>query len=229
MRNKLKSTLLGLVSILFLSSASAQFDSRSLSFGANLGYISYGSAIGSNLGITFKGNYNLDEKSSINLGYTFMLPAKTSIAATANASSSTTNPRSVQVNVDQSVGFHNLYIDLHRYFVGENEDDFGIYGLAGVGLTIANVSYVVGSYDKSLYSFGFSDSYTDKSYNGLILNFGLGANYNISDQLALTAEFKLGLPVTETNSGAGTTSTTEIENPIPFNYQMGVGIRFSPF
>ncbi len=204
-----------------VNTAKAQFESENLSFGAGLGYTGYGS-VGKNLTFNLRGNYNFDEANSIALSYNYMLPLKETLTDFASPNSSGTPGSGIDVNVEQNIVFHNLALDYHLYFVADNEESFGVYGLGGIGLTIANISYEIGSYDASKYNGPTESEYPEASYQGLILNLGLGSNFNLSDKVALFGEFKIGLPANRANDAV-------IANPIPFNFSLFAGARYNLF
>lgn len=215
-----------LVAGLFLSSAQinktyAQFDFENLSFGGNLGYTGWAS-LGSNLAFGVRGHYVSNEKLAVVVSYNTQIPVTSdTYDAYAQANSSLVTPSQVSVEVKDKVSFHQVAVEGNYYFVGDLEENFGLYGLAGVGLVFASVSSEVGDYDKSKYNLGSEYSET-QAYTGLLMNGGIGANFMLSDQISIFGEAKIGIPANRVNEQA-------VVNPIPFNYGFGVGVRFNPF
>jgi opacity protein-like surface antigen len=225
MKKIVTTTMVALVGLFSINTANAQFETENLSFGAGLGYTGY-SNLGGGLTLNARGNYSISEKLAVAIGYTFMLPVSEKYTSTANAFSSATSPGSVSVDIESSALFQNISADAHYYFVRDIEESFGLYGIVGVGLTFVSISNEVGSYDKSNYGFGTTTAFEDISETGFIIDLGLGTNINVSDNMAIFGEAKIGLPAgNDYNSRTGATIT----NPIPFCYGLAAGVRFKPF
>lgn len=200
----------------------AQFDVEGLSFGAGLGTNSYTQGIGGSLAFNLRGHYILNEKAAFTLGYNTQLPIKNTYDYTANAYSSATNPSSIDVKGEESISFHNISADLHYYLVSDIEESFGLYGLLGLGLTFASTETEFENYDKANYGFGTTTYGEPQTYTGFIINAGIGANFMVSDQVAIFGEGRIGLPANKQDEKL-------IVNPIPFSYGLVAGVRFSPF
>ncbi|TAE76917.1 MAG: hypothetical protein EAY81_12530, partial [Bacteroidetes bacterium] len=184
MNNILNKTMLGalLLGSSLVNRATAQLiEKENLSFGAGVGLTTHAS-LGSSLSYNIRGNYFLDEKNAIVVGYNSQLPVTSTYTDNARAASSTTVPGSVTIEVEQKVSFHNVSIDYHRYLVGDMEESFGLYGLFGVGLTFAKLTETYGNYDRTLYNYSRLEP---ESLSGAMINLGLGANFLISDKIAL--------------------------------------------
>ena len=214
-----------LITGLFLSSAQinktyAQFDIENLSFGANIGYKGW-SGLGSHVAFGFRGHYAQSEKIAVNFDYNTQIPVTTdAYTITARDVNNSSNP-SKSVEVTDKISFHNISVDGNYYFVNDLEESFGLYALGGVGITFATLTPQLADYDKQKYRVD-SDQEEAASFVGFIINAGIGTNFMISDQLAIFGEARIGLPANRANN-------VVINNPIPFNYGILVGVRFNPF
>lgn len=228
--NKLKLTLRTCafaLSTVFLShNASAQFEIDQLSFGAGIGYTGYTQDVGGSLSFNLRGNYELDEVNSVVLSYNIQLPTSREYEVIANALSSSTNPRSVEGLLSQKINFMNFALDYHRYFVGDIEEDFGIYGLAGIGLTFAKRELEYSGFDQSLYASLPLVNDGKESFSGFMINLGAGCNFNLNDQIALFGEIKGAIPAGNEYNSQGNSTIT---NPLPFSFISAVGVRFNVF
>jgi hypothetical protein len=210
--------LLAAICILGFQKTYAQFDKENLSLGGGLAFFGY-AGTGSTLAINLRGNYNMDEKSSVVVGYNFHLPISYDYQTTVVASSSSVTPSQMDVKTTDKVNIHNIFLNYHRYFVGDNEESLGIYGLAGVGLTFASLSTEYESYDQSKYNLNSGGA--SVSVSGFIIDLGLGANFNM-ERLAIFGELKGGIPANQANN-------TLVYNPIPFHYSVTAGVRYTLF
>jgi len=165
----MKKLLLTFTAIAFFNSvASAQFDKENLSFGGGAGFHSYSNDIGGSLIFNLRTHYALDEKSSINIGFNYQLPITKTFKQDLIASSSATTPRSVEVDAEVKLVFTNIFAEYNFYFLGDLEEDFGLYGLGGAGLTFATVSSgITSAYDKTKY---LDDvTFPEESYTGFTI------------------------------------------------------------
>src|SRR5574343_289055 len=202
--------------------ANAQLiEKENLSFGAGVGYTAHSTGIGGTLAFNVRAHYLIDEKNAVVISYNTQLPPTLNYTATASARSSSTTPSTTSVDVEQKISFHNISLDYHRYFVGDLEESFGLYGLLGAGLTFATVSETYSTYDKSKYDLSEAASET---LSGFMIDLGLGTNFSLNDQVAIFGEAKIAIPSGNDYNSRGNGSAT---NPIPCNYNVSVGVRFS--
>lgn len=202
----------------------AQFEIDRLSFGGGLGFTAQ-AGFGGSLSLNLRGHYMLDERNCLTLGYNTQLPVEHTTDLNAHAYSSTTTPGSVDVRLTQRVAFQNLSAEYHRYLVADAKESFALYGLAGVGITLATVRNKYSDYNESLYDVGPKEDEL-VVVPGLVLHAGLGSNMALSDELSLFGEVRLGIPAGNSYNSRG---NSEINNPIPFNFGVLAGVRFSPF
>ena len=221
MKKVIKISILAVLGLFSFNNSYAQFDKEKLSLGGGLGYYGYAS-VGSTLVVNIRGNYILDDKSSIAVSYNYHLPMTQSLSAYANSNTSLITPSQISVSRDRKVSINNICLNYHRYFVGETEESFGIYGLAGAGLTMANVSSTYGAYD-TRYSL---QKEADATYTGWIIDLGLGTNIQLMDKMNFFAEAKIGFAA---NNSYNSQSGTSGDNPIPFHYSVAAGVRYSIF
>jgi hypothetical protein len=224
-----KIACMGLIALgtFYAHNASAQFEIDQLSFGAGLGYTSHAQDIGGSVSFNLRGNYELDEKSSVVVGYNTQLPCSKDFEATATAKDpTTTTPTTVPVTLTQKIMFNNISLDYHRYFVEDIEESFGLYGLVGAGLSFAKRDLSVSEYDENLYNFNTGEIPMTENFTGFMINLGLGSNININDMLGVFIEAKIAIPAGNEYNSRGYESIT---NPIPFNYCIQAGARYNLF
>jgi hypothetical protein len=227
MKKKLFSTILTgalLLGASTLNRTYAQFETENLSFGAGIGFTGQ-AGFGASLSLNLRGHYLLDVRNCVTLGYNTQLPLENVSDLTAHAYSSTTTPGSTDVRLTQRVALQNISAEYHRYLVADANESFGVYGLAGVGLTLATVRNTYSDYNKSLYDVGPKEE-SLVIVPGLVINAGLGSNMVLSDEFSLFGEVRLGIPAGNSYNSRG---NSEINNPIPFNFGILLGVRYSPF
>ncbi len=204
----------------------AQFDQENLSFGGGIGSIGYTYHIGTQLGFNIRSNYALDENVSLSLGYNYALPFYADINGQVAAQNSSIQPSTLPINIQQRIVYHNIVFDFQSYLFNDQDEPWGIYGIAGLGFTFANLSYDISDYDASRYTLTGANAYQDASYKALVMDLGLGAHVKINDELSLFSEFKIGMPLLNNYQDH---AEGLVGNPIPFNYSLFIGARYSPF
>lgn len=187
-----------------------------ISGGAQLGYLGllgdYGSYSSAGLGI--KGEFARDEKTVITGEFNYFFGSSDKFEATANALSSSTSPSSITVSQENKISFMHFCVGGKRYFAGDYEDDFGIYGILQVGLMFVPVSTTVADYDRNSYAGPESQSET-------LTNFTIGGGVGAEKKLSfgyIFADFKLNVPANNVNG-------QQVSISIPLSYTLNAGVR----
>lgn len=192
------------------------FDIANLSMGGGLSFTHYGAAGINSLGLNIRGEYNLTEKNSVVIGFTYGFPNKFSTTVSANALDGLNPVQQIDVPATYSFSFHELYVQYDRYFFTTNADDFGFYGLLGGGMILVpngTVSY--GTYDKTQYS--LQDAGGSAGTSGFIIRAGLGFSIKLGPVIGY-AEGKLDIPANNVNGQS-------VDVTIPFGMGGAFGVR----
>jgi hypothetical protein len=132
-----------------------------------------------------------------------------------SALSSTTVPGSIEVAGDYSVNMFRILFDAKKYFFEGEYDDGGLYGLVGIGLSLASTKENVGSYDATQYAVSAG---TSESYSQFYIR--IHAGYDIKlDAFSIFIEPGLDLSANSQNG-------EEVAITIPSLYNINGGIRF---
>lgn len=205
-----------IITIVFLSLLSSQAYSQ-ISVGGQASYLNLFGDIGlKNFGFGIKGEYAIKDKIVISGGVNYYLASKYSEITFANAIDGQTSPSQIEVDVEQKVSFIQLYFGGKRYFVGDYEADFGLYGLAEAGYLVVPITTSLGNFDNTLYS-TFEEDGAKQTLTNFTLNFGFGLEKNLEFGY-LFADLKLNLPANQVNG-----QTVAIE--IPTSASINVGVR----
>ena len=208
-----------IIAILFISFLSSQAYSQ-ISVGGQVSYLNVFGGTGlKSFGFGVKGDYALDDETVLSLGGNYYLPSTYSEFTYATAYSNFTTPSQVEVDVEYKVSFIHVYFGGRRYFVGDYEDDFGIYGLAEVGLLMAPVTTTLGEYDESQYYTTVQDGAKETLVN-FTLNIGAGVEKEL-DFGYIFGDLKLNLPANQANG-------EYVPVEIPTSVSVNAGVRF-PF
>ncbi len=200
-----------------------QFERENLSIGIGVGAYYY-SSVSKPININIRGNYVLDEKSAIVVGFNYHLPFEILNKMTANAIDGTTSPQSIEVTRTDKYTMFNISADYYYTFVHENSDPFSMHAIVGAGLTHATVTKSFSEFDYNLYD--VNGNVSDKSVTGPIIDLGIGSNLNF-DRINVFIDAKMGIPANNTSSNSASTST--FENPIPFHVSLNAGVRYNIF
>lgn len=173
------------------------------------------SIIGGMTGIGLRGEYAQTEKIGFRVGFDYFFGNSTDYETSASSFSSQTTPDRIDVNYTESISMINITAGGKYYFVGDYEEDFGVYGLLDVGLMLAPVKYEYGSYDESLY-----DVYEGE--NTMLFNFsiggGVGAEYKVGPG-SVFSNLYLSLP-------ANNVGDMIVEVSIPPAVGLSLGYRY---
>jgi len=202
------------IAMMFAFSASAQFDVANLSASVSGNYTKFmkdfkKSTPGVKLDLGYSGN----EKVRVSLGYTYHLAIKEPSVITAFDGT-----ENHEVPSEFKYKFTTISLLGNYTFVGTEEEKFSLYGQAGGAFVMVKMTeepkgaMPAGTID--------SDKMEDMKENGLTINLGLGAQYNLST-LRLFADAGVALPANQAND-------VYVSNPIPFHLSFNVGVRI-PF
>lgn len=170
------------------------------------------SDIGGMTGFGLRGEYAQSEKIGIRVGFDYLFGNSTDYEASAYSNGS--GP-SIGVKYTESYSIINITAGGKYYFVGDYEEDFGIYGLLDVGLMLAPVKYEYDSYDQTMYSLYENE-------NTMLFNFsiggGIGAEYKVGPG-SVFSNLYLSLPANNVNG-------VVVEVSIPPAIGLSLGYRY---
>ncbi|MFZ6051303.1 outer membrane beta-barrel protein [Halocola ammonii] len=186
--------LLSLVALLSLLSGNAY---SQISAGGQLSFLKFmkGSDV-KHLGLGLKGEYAVDDEKVVVVGFDYYLPYTPVYEFNAHALSSETTPSNIDVEVEGKITWFHVHAGMKYYFTGDYEDDFNLYGFAGIGFISGTVkSEVLTEYDEDAYELRLED---EEKVSSLTLNLGIGAEFDINFGY-LFADFKFMLPPNNVN------------------------------
>lgn len=196
----MKKCFLALVLVSACVSVHAQFG-----VGGQVNWSKYFQGAPSFIGLGVNVTYVLGETYPLRFSANFGLPSTEDGTTYANAYSSVTNPSQVQVTTEDKISLMNFWLDAQRYFGDGDYEDGGVYGLVGLGLTIASAKTEYGSYDANLYGINMSDESEKISQFGIrgALGYEAGLDFanvfgeaglNLSANSANGQEIAINLP-----------------------------------
>lgn len=211
--NFLKKSLIIITMLIGANAAMAQ-----LSLGGGFSYANFFGDFSelSQPGLNIRGDYAKDDRTVFTggIGYYFGNTEETEFFLVPLSSTNS----GINVKGETSFNFLHFYIGAKRYFVGDYEGDFNLYGELDLGLLMSPYKdEITDDYNSSLYQ---DPALTDETFSNFMLGIGLGAELNLDFGYAF-AEAKLNLP---TNQENGETVAVEI----PGNMMLNLGVRF-PF
>ena len=149
-----------------------------------------------NIGLSPKGEYSIDDKTSFYGGLSYYFPYTDSYTDYAYSSDYNGSlPSSVSVTVEQKVSPIHIFAGGKRYFVGDYEASFGVYGIVEAGFLGIPVKTEVGDYDAENYNYSDTDN---EFYSNFTLDFGIGSEVDLSFGY-LFLDFKLNIPQLKPN------------------------------
>ncbi|HVG11967.1 MAG TPA: hypothetical protein VM843_03135 [Flavisolibacter sp.] len=209
----MKKTFLSLAGVLSLTIASAQFDASQLTVGVAGNYHMYkGNMQKSAPGAHVRLGYDLSEKSTIGLGFTYTSPLKYASEVQLMDQSGSTSSVASEITYK----FKTFSLMGNYHLIGDNETSGSLYAAVGGGYVMVNYEEnITGTYDKD--SQQPMDLVEKGSENGLVMNFGLGGQYTIGRPIVF-AEAGLALP-------ANKVGNQYVENSIPSHFTFNLGIK----
>jgi len=212
----LKIALTIMIIVLFSALAQAQ-----IKIGGGISYIKFLGEPYNNLGFGLNGEYGINEKTAVFVGFNKYLSSNQSYQAYAGLSTTGEGnlPYNVSVRIIDKVSAFNIYGGAKRYFFGTDlESGFGVYGLGEIGIMMLNQKTTVSPYDKSNYSLGIEDG-KNETLTNFTLGLGLGANANLGFG-SFYGEVGFKLPANEVN---GQAVAVVVSPSVGFN----VGVKIS--
>lgn len=178
----------------FFTGAKSQFDIENLSIGAGLAPCRYFVGFNSIVNPLVKVQYELDDESLASLDLNF---------PSYNNTWEDGHEKMNYVNINASYG---------RYFIGDAEESFNLFWKAGVGM--------------SMFTYEYSDLTVNESGNDgdYTMNFGVGANMGLTDNIHVFAEPTLVIGAGQYGSRDGYSGTMGIAN---IGLQIGAKFRFN--
>ncbi len=181
------------VLLLFIAFSTSKAHSQ-ISIGAQTSYLSFaGDDKISNFGLGIKGEYSYTEKAIITGGFNYFFPSTT-----------TDNDK---VSVMQ------LFFEGKYYFVGDNEDTFGVYGILGAGILFAKVKYD----DTTEEDYYYSGDNSEEVLSNFTINGGIGAEKEFNFGY-IFLDLKANIPANEVND-------QQVSIELPFSFSVSTGIR----
>ncbi len=198
--------------------SNAQFEKESLSFGAGIGYYSYGDTYSK--AINIRANYLLAENQAVVLNFNYHIPNVHEGEHKAYLINQNAFPDYINVKVNDKITRFNLNAAYHYTFINENEDPFSLFSILGVGITVASFSSTAEAYDESKY---FLDASVTKRppVPVFVVDAGLGVNWNVGSTNAF-AEAKINIPG---NSETG----QDLYDPVQLSISLLIGVRHNFF
>jgi hypothetical protein len=200
---------LSMLFAIITASAFSQF-----SVGASANYTAYkGDFKKSTPGGHIRLGYELNEKSTVHLGFTYGLPIKQESEVNIEDG----NGNSIYVPSQIKYNFKTFLLLANYRFIGDEETAGSFYGQFGAGFVLVNYKEdITGNYDKNVYQYP-QDQIEKTNENGFTLNFGLGGEYKFGTPV-IFGEAGLALP-------ANKVGDTYVENVIPAHFTLNVGIK----
>ncbi len=199
--------------VFLLACVSANVFSQ-FSVGAAANYTAYkGDFQKSTPGAHIRLGYNVSEKFTAKLGFTYGMPIKQPSTVTV------ADDMNNIVDVASKINFKfKTFSLLANYrFIGDEETAANFYGQFGAGLVLINYKEdITGSYDKNTYKYP-QDLIEKTNENGFTLNFGLGGEYRIGTPI-IFAEGGIAFPANQVNN-------SYVENVIPTHFTFNLGIK----
>ncbi len=165
------------------------------------------------IGLGANASYAIKDKLVARLSVNFGLPKTESNTSLAYALSSDNPVRSVNYTYEERLSLLGIWIDGQYFFTGDYEDG-GLYGLVGIGYTIAKSKFTVGPVDRTRYGIG---NFEDGSTGQAALRLGAGYEHGL-DFGNLFGE--LGLNLSANQQNGVTVATT-----LPSFFFVNVGFR----
>ena len=184
------------------------------SVGAAANYTAYKGDFGkSTPGAQIRLGYELNEKATVHLGFTYGLPIKQNSMVTVADDDDNT----IMVDSKIKYNFKTILLLANYRFIGDEETAGSFYGQFGAGYVMANYKEdITGSYDKNVYKYPLNQVEKTKE-NGFTINLGLGGEYKIGTP-AIFGEAGLALP-------ANRVGNSYVENVIPAHFTVNLGIK----
>lgn len=202
--------------LFFSAEADAQFSMDGMVSFQNM----FGGSGLKNFGLGIKAEYALGDKTVITGGFKYYLPSNFEDYTYGYAYSSQTNPSQIEIETKTGVSFLHLTFGGKRYFVGDYEDNFGLYGIGEAGMLFAPVkTTITGNFDPELYYTTFEDG-EKETLSNFTIGFGLGFDIDL-DFGYLFTDLKLNLPANQVNG-----QTVSISIPPAVAIDAGIRIPF---
>ena len=198
--------------LLLISISACAFSQFSVGAAAN--YAAYkGDFQKSTPGAHIRVGYQVNEKITANLGFTYGLPIKQA----SSVSVMDDNENTISVDSDIKFNFKTISLLGNYRFIGDEESTGSFYGQIGASFVLVNYKEVItGSYDKNVYKYP-QDLVEKTNESGFTLNFGLGGEYRIGTPV-LFGEAGLALPANQVNN-------SYVENVIPSHFTFSLGVK----
>ena len=196
------------------------------SSGQALANLSAGAGISENIylglgpytGFNLRAAYNLGDKGQAFLAFNYSFSRDFSYSADANALSSLTYPSYISVPYTDKIQLSELHLGYKILLGSENDDDFGFYLHAGLGIVFASVTTTISSYDHNLYNLSFVEGTVSEV--GFVINAGFGLQYKVGPGY-IFLDPRFSIPANRVNN-------SYVTNPIPISVGGILGYRI-PF
>lgn len=188
----------------------------------NISYLNvFGSGDISTIGFGLEGTAakSNEDNAYISLGFHYYTPHTYTEEASAFALSSTTSPDEIPIEVEYQNSFYHLRGNYHIFFVGDRKADYGVAGMAGIGIMVQPYSStILTDFDKDEYSSSYKSE--DDNLMNFTINVGVSGEKKIGN-LYLFTDIMYTMPATREND-----TTAEIELNSSFAMNGGIRIPF---
>jgi len=209
---KLYSTLI----LMILIGTSLQVNAQ-ISLGGQVSYLKLFGESGINgIGLGINGGYAYKDDIYSYGGFNYYLPKTFEDNTYGYARDIATEPEEIIIESTYKVSMIHIYVGARKYFVGDTESDFGVYGLVEAGYLMVPIKSEVGTYNKSLY-FINEEEVSKEILGNFTIDLGIGAEKDFGFGY-LFGDLKLNLPANRANGQV-------VEIVIPASVSINVGVR----
>jgi len=212
---KLYSTLI----LIILIGTTLQVNAQ-ISAGGQLSYMQLLGGTGiSSIGFGLSGGYAYSDDIYAYGGFNYYLGKSYDYTAYGYAMSSTTEPDQISIASSYKLSMIHIYGGARKYFVGDTEGDFGVYGLVEAGYLMVPIKSEVGTYNSSLY-YTTEEDVSSEILGNFTIDLGIGAEKDLGFGY-LYGDLKLNLPANKANG-----QYVAIEVPASVSINAGVRVPF---
>ncbi len=214
---KLSKLALTVILILTLSAASE----AQIRVGGGLSFIKFfGGSTYKNLGFGINGEYDLNDKTGLYVGFNYYLPNSTSGTTVVTALSSATVPSFVSVNEKTSQSLMQINLGGKKYLGTNMYKGFGFYAFAQLTILLNSVTTTVDdNYDKLAYAPSGTTSGSE-SLSSLNIGIGVGASGNVGKKIMVFGNLGLNIPANKVNG-------QNVEVTMPASLIIDAGVKYS--
>ena len=182
----------------------------------------FNSNYGTNVGFGMKIEYVEFDVITIGIGGDYYLPITTHTEVAAIAKNPTIYPTNLNVDIENKMRLANVYFEFRAYFVGDAQDDYGVFGVLEGGALYTEIERKIGEYDTRKYTLEESNEEIQKIWFSSIA-IGVGGE----------KEFDFGYLFGATKihilSDIDFDNSELFKNSLPFSINLGVRFPFGSY